>query len=193
MFDRFMQELQPQSDTTIVDVGVTNDSRIDSNFFEKLYPHNHSVTAVGLEDASFLEIQHPGMKFVRADGLQLPFADKTFDIAVSWAVIEHVGSRENQKQFLKELCRVAKRCCVTTPNRWYPIEFHTLLPLVHWLPPETFRSICKSLGKEFFAQEQHLNLLGRDDLFGLAESGMDCRFIPFRLAGSISNLMMIIE
>ncbi len=23
---------------------------------------------------------------------------------------------------------------VTTPNRWFPIEFHTVLPLVHWLP-----------------------------------------------------------
>jgi hypothetical protein len=24
---------------------------------------------------------------------------------------------------------------VTTPNRWFPLEVHTLLPFVHWLPP----------------------------------------------------------
>ena len=23
---------------------------------------------------------------------------------------------------------------VTTPNRWFPLEVHTLLPFVHWLP-----------------------------------------------------------
>jgi hypothetical protein len=24
---------------------------------------------------------------------------------------------------------------VTTPNRWFPLEVHTLRPFVHWLPP----------------------------------------------------------
>ena len=29
---------------------------------------------------------------------------------------------------------MAKAGFVTTPNRWFPIESHTRLPLVHWLP-----------------------------------------------------------
>jgi hypothetical protein len=33
-----------------------------------------------------------------------------------------------------ELCRVSQRVFVTTPNRWFPLEVHTLLPVVHWLP-----------------------------------------------------------
>jgi hypothetical protein len=33
-----------------------------------------------------------------------------------------------------ELCRVARRVFVTTPNRHFPLEVHTLLPFVHWLP-----------------------------------------------------------
>ncbi len=36
---------------------------------------------------------------------------------------------------LAECCRVAHRAAfVTTPNRWFPIEVHTRIPFVHWLP-----------------------------------------------------------
>jgi hypothetical protein len=48
---------------------------------------------------------------------------------------------------------------VTTPNRSFPIEFHTLLPLVHWLPPEYFRKLVVLTGRELFADERNLNLL----------------------------------
>ena len=27
---------------------------------------------------------------------------------------------------------------ISTPNRFYPIEFHTKLPLLHWLPKTFF-------------------------------------------------------
>ena len=44
------------------------------------------------------------------------------------------GGRDGQRQFVAELCRVAQRVFVTTPNRWFPLDPHTLLPFVHWLP-----------------------------------------------------------
>ena len=49
-------------------------------------------------------------------------------------MIEHVGGREQQRRFVEESLRVARRAFITTPNRWFPVEVHTLLPLVHWLP-----------------------------------------------------------
>ena len=69
-----------------------------------------------------------------ADGRDLPFADREFDVAFSNAVVEHVGGRTDQERFVRELCRVAKRIFVTTPNRLFPVDPHTLLPVVHWLP-----------------------------------------------------------
>ena len=130
---------QPTETTTVLDVGVTCDQREDSNFFEKLYPYIHNVTAVGLEDAAFLEQDFPGLTYVKADGLSLPFADNSFDLVVSFAVIEHVGDRQQQRAFVQELCRVGRSVYLTTPNRWYPVEFHSILPLVHWLAPVWFR------------------------------------------------------
>ena len=34
---------------------------------------------------------------------------------------------------------------ITTPNRFYPIEFHTKLPLIHWLPKRIHRFILSKL------------------------------------------------
>ena len=62
----------------------------------------------------------------------LPFADKAFDIAVSNAVLEHVGSVPHQAAFVRELSRVAKRVFISVPNRYFPVEHHTAIPLLHF-------------------------------------------------------------
>ena len=193
MLETFMKVLAPEAATTIVDIGVTCDQRSDSNFFEKLYPHPERITAVGLEDASFLERDFPGLRYVQADALALPFADHEFDIGVSWAVIEHIGNRSRQKQFIEELLRVSRRYFITTPNRWYPIEFHTVLPFLHWLPAQSFRSILKMLKMDFYASEDTLNLLDERALLQMVPPGRKVRKLHFRLFGLISHLIFCVE
>ena len=173
MFQIFMREMAPDGDSTILDVGVTDDdSYALDNCLEALYPWKDRITAAGLEDASHLERLYPGMRFVRITPGPLPFADQSFDFVHSSAVIEHVGSRQNQAAFLAELWRVARRgVFLTTPNRWFPIEVHTVLPLIHWLPPKMFRAALKAVGKDFYATEENLNLLSEADLMRLAAQG----------------------
>jgi hypothetical protein len=60
--------------------------------------------------------------------------DCAFDVAFSNAVVEHVGEQDEQRRFVHELCRVAERVFVTTPNRFFPLEVHSLVPFAHWLP-----------------------------------------------------------
>ena len=178
----------------ILDIGVTNDASDDSNFFEKLYPFPWQITAVGLEDASFLEDQYPGLAFVKADACDLPFSDQKFDFAFCSAVIEHVGSRHRQKQLILEAVRVARVIMISTPNKWYPIEFHTLTPLLHWLPPNVFRSFLKITGRNFFAKEANLNLLSAKSIEVMClDEGLYFKAYHQKLFGIVSNLVYVVS
>ena len=194
MFHMFMAEFAPTQQDSVLDVGVTADrSYAHANYFEALYPFKGSITAAGVQDASFLEKLHPGVKFVFADGCALPFASGSFDLVHSSAVLEHVGGRQNQARMISECLRVARRgVCMTTPNPGFPIEFHTLLPLVHWLPAPMFRYILRTLGYDFLAKEAHLNLISERELRELvrAASGWRFRIASPRLFGWRSNLVL---
>ena len=189
MFESVMALARPAASTLVLDVGVTTeDQHVESNFFEKLYPHKSSLTALGLGDGAALEKAYPGLCYVQGDGLEMPFDDLSFDLVVSFAVVEHLGGRERQRAFIAELCRVGKTVCVTTPNRWYPVEFHTAVPLLHWLPPKQFRKILAAFGKSFYAEESNLNLLDAAALRSFFPNGMLVER-HYRLLGIVSNLL----
>jgi hypothetical protein len=154
-FRLFMEAFAPEARTTIVDVGVVDSgfgegggASATHNFLEAMYPWRGQITAVGPGELPNFHRAFPEVTSVRADGLDLPFADHEFDIAFSNAVVEHVGSEEAQRTFVGELCRVARRVYVTTPNRWFPVDVHTLLPVVHWLPEGPRNSFLGRLGNE---------------------------------------------
>jgi hypothetical protein len=157
----FLDLLAPGPETTVVDVGVTDapfGAGSSDNFFEAMYPWPERVTAVGNTELDRFVAAFPRVRAVHADGRALPFGDGEFELGFSNAVVEHVaGGREGQRRFVHELCRVARRVFVTTPNRWFPLEVHTLLPFVHWLPAGVrdrvipFEDVLDPLGPKAFA------------------------------------------
>ena len=91
--------------------------------------------------------------------------DFSSDLVVSNATIEHVGNTLNQKKMLKNIIKLTKKIFVlTTPNKFYPIELHTKIPLIHWFPKSIYRKILKFLGLSFYADEKNLNLLSVNEL-----------------------------
>jgi SAM-dependent methyltransferase len=165
----FLGELQPTASTTILDVGVDEVGFGDEslfgcgthNFFEELYPWRSSITALGLQDGTGVRARYPEITYVQGDACALPFEDGAFDVVFSNAVIEHVGDVERQRSFVAEALRVGSRVFLTTPNRWFPIELHTRLPLVHWLP-KAYAGRAYDLAGKSWARENHL--LGSADL-----------------------------
>ena len=84
---------------------------------------------------------------------------------MSNATIEHEGNTLNQKKMLKNVIKLTKKNFVlTTPNKFYPIELHTKIPLIHWFPKSIYRKILKFLGLSFYADEKNLNLLSVNEL-----------------------------
>lgn len=160
MYERVLRLAQPGPQTSVLDVGTTPDLELPyNNFFERWYPHPGRVTACSIEDCSSLERHFPGLTFRRIDGDRLPFADSEFDLALSFAVLEHVGGEESQRRFVAELARVTRSFVLYTPYRYFPIEMHTFMPLTHWLPADVYRPMWRRLGLAFWAEERNLNLL----------------------------------
>jgi len=130
------------------------------NFLEEMYPWPERITALGLHEGAGFRARYPGIRYVQGDACALPFTDGEFDIVFSNAVVEHVGDRERQRALVSEALRVGRRAFITTPNRWFPVEVHTRLPFVHWLPDALSHPAYRALGKDF-ATENHL-LSGRE-------------------------------
>ena len=152
------EELRPSADTTVLDVGADElgfgegDGCATMNFFEELYPWPERITALGLHDGAGFRATYPHIPYVQGDACALPFEDGAFDIVFSNAVIEHVGGRDRQRQLVSEAIRVGRRVFITTPNRRFPVEVHTRLPLVHWLPDALSHRAYDLTGREIGAE-----------------------------------------
>ncbi len=159
----FLDELQPTPDTSVLDVGADELGFGEGagcgtlNFFEERYPWPERITALGLHDGEGFRARYPGIPYVQGDACDLPFEDGAFDVVFSNAVIEHVGGRERQRRLVSEAIRVGRRVFITTPNRLFPVEVHTRLPLVHWLPDALAHRAYRAAGKEFATDVQLLS------------------------------------
>jgi len=76
------------------------------------------------------------IQFLLANGISMPFKDETFTIVICNQVIEHIPSH-HQLNLVKEIYRVLGKdglVYVATPNKFWPIEPHTKLPLISYFP-----------------------------------------------------------
>lgn len=71
------------------------------------------------------------------------YADRSFDVAFSNSVIEHVFTWENQQAMAREVQRVAAAHWVQTPNFWFPMEPHFHVPGWQWMPLSIRASLVK--------------------------------------------------
>jgi len=183
VYSIFVTMCTPSENDTIIDIGVTPDESLkESNFFEQFYPYKNKITAVSIEDASFLEQKYNGLKFVQIEKNEnFPFQDNEFDILFCNAVIEHVGSREEQCFFISECIRISKKFFFQTPNRYFPLEMHTIIPFLHWLPMKYFRKILKLLKKDFFASEENLNLFTWKELHQMVAAALPEQYVDTKI------------
>ncbi len=161
---RFVETFPMTPTMKILDVGFSEKeySPVD-NFLEKHYPYPENITALGIDTPEEFPQRYPKVRVVQYDGATFPFADASFDVCWSNAVLEHVGDKDRQLLFLREVQRVAKHAFLTTPNKHFPIEIHTRTPLLHFLPKRYFDTYLTRTGKAW-ATGDYMHLLSARDI-----------------------------
>ncbi|OGO03259.1 MAG: hypothetical protein A2Y72_01000 [Chloroflexi bacterium RBG_13_53_26] len=130
------------------------------------------VTAVDISGEHISHCQdkygRDGITFLRADGIELPFKDNTFDVVLSFQVMEHIEPR-NVLDYFSEIRRVLRRggvVLVSTPNRR-----KRLLPLQKPWNPEHKReyddSNLENLLERVFGQVKISGLCGSEDIVAI--------------------------
>lgn len=133
--------LQRQETCSIIDVGglpaywrafgtdIVESGRVSITLVNLAYEDGHTASLTAGERKAFA--------FHTGDGRRLDgFADKSFDLAHSNSVIEHVGRWADMCAMAAEIRRVARQHFVQTPYWGFPIEPHNRTPLFHWLPEQ---------------------------------------------------------
>jgi hypothetical protein len=140
-FALFIQRLSPNLSDRLLDVGGT------PSFWASHAPVVGSIHTLNIYpeqlDPQFAASHH--ISVLVGDGCKLQMADKSYDIAFSNSVIEHVQTFERQFAFATEIRRVGSAVWVQTPARECWFESHYLAPFIHWLP----KSLQKKLVRYF--------------------------------------------
>jgi hypothetical protein len=199
MYQWLVNKLGKVQNLKVLDHGSTPDTdRLDSNCFVKWFIEDGAETyAASPEIIDHLPQFIPKLKVIKWDLLDQSEID--FDLIMSSAVIEHVGTSRQQFLYIQKLLHYSRSVCLTTPNRYHWLEFHTKIPFLHWLPKKIHRTLLKILEFQFWAKEENLNLLSEKDIISLLDqlkrSGLNFVYDIYKpkFLGMVSNLVFLIR
>ncbi|MBN1529658.1 MAG: class I SAM-dependent methyltransferase [Thermoleophilaceae bacterium] len=191
LFDSLVARLGPP--ISILDVGGTVE------FWERRGWADRPGVSITLLNLGDQDQRHDNVRPMVGDATNLAdFADGQFDVAFSNSVIEHLFSLEAQSRMAHEVQRVAKAHWVQTPNFWFPVEPHFLVPAWHWLPEDARVAILRRRGVGWagrcpdadFAREivREHRLMRRAELSRLFPSS---RIVPERMFGLVKSWIAI--
>jgi SAM-dependent methyltransferase len=161
-YDRYRRTMRPGRGERLLDLGCGGGWSL-----ARLDPDAH-VTGVDLAPRDGFD--RPNQRFVAAGACELPFEEGSFDLAYSNSLIEHIEV-ERRREFANEVRRVATRYWIQTPNYWFPIEPHALLPGVQFIP-ERARRIAWLASPRGIEYEASLQLIRESELGALFPEAM---------------------
>jgi hypothetical protein len=131
-FELFERLVEPMPrPLRILDIGGTNE------FWEQRGWADRDDVEIVTANLEAEEQLHENIHPVVADATDLSrYDDASFDITFSNSVIEHLFMYDAQAAMAREVQRVGKAYWVQTPNYWFPVEPHFLVPGWQWLPEQ---------------------------------------------------------
>jgi SAM-dependent methyltransferase len=190
MLEHFVAVMRPVSSTTVIDFGVSEEVNDEANILEQYYAFPEQITCAGIGNGDAVRKAFPKVHYRSIRPHEpLPFAEHEFDIAFSNAVFEHLGSDENRQRTLRDLLRVAKRVYLTVPNGWFPVEHHTGIPLLHYVPA-LFRRVLRHTGLAYWSDPHNMDFMTKRRMLALRppDRKFETAYCGIRLGPASSNI-----
>ena len=180
----------------ILDIGTTSDTEnISSNFIIKNLKNVKNFYSISDQLITLPFFKKKLQKSIIENFSEYEIENFKSDLVVSNATIEHVGNYNNQKAMVSNMIKLSKKMVIiSTPYRYHPLEFHTKIPFIHWLPKKIHRMILKKFNLVFYSKEENLNLLSRSDLSSFIKNEKirsEFKYIKFLFLRS--NLIFILK
>lgn len=129
---KFWEELEFLAEHAVPGMNVLDIGCGNGRFYPLLKERGVEYTGVDNSLGLLKEARHafPNTVFVEADATALPFPDRSFDVAFSFATLHHVPSRALREKFIQEAARVLKpgsTFALSVWELWTPKYFGKLL------------------------------------------------------------------
>ena len=178
----------------ILDIGTTADNSESSNLIIKNLKNYETYKSISNQKITSNLFSKKLKKSITEDFTSNQLEEFRSDVIISNATIEHVGNKKHQLKMLKNIIKLTKKIfIVITPNRLHPIEFHTKIPFIHWLPKKIHRQILSVIGQKYLSEEKNLNLLKKNNLVNMMKNFKNIefkfRFVKFLMINS--NIILI--
>jgi len=96
---------------------------------------NEAENVVGVDIRFLNNIRYNGkIRLIVADGRELPFKNGQFDLVSLFSVLEHIPDMDGA---VREAFRGLRRnggMLIQLPNEFFPVDLHSGLPLINYLP-----------------------------------------------------------
>ena len=132
----FHHLMQPASTLRVLDLGaqIDPDNAYGGQFIDR-YPWKAALSALNIRRNMSSASARAIPRSRRGSATPAPSLGPISSSTSSGATpSSSTWAGADQQKMAQEIMRVGRRWFVTTPNRWYPFEFHLRLPLVTWLP-----------------------------------------------------------
>lgn len=180
---------------SVTDIGTTSDDEFgSSNLIIKSLKNLIDYKSISNQEINFEIFKKSLNKSITSDFSDTEIKQFSSDLIISSATIEHVGCLENQKKMIDNIIKLTNKIFViTTPNKFYPIEFHTKIPILHWLPNKVFSKILSLLGNKQLSSIDNLNLLSKSKIVEILDelNFRNYKFEYIKLFLIKSNIILI--
>ena len=141
----------------ILDIGGTQ------NYWEMMDytdPNLIQVTLINIDDK---KVTLPNFAAIKMNALDLNIFKFDCDIIFSHSLIEHI----DHEKFAEIVVRSEKPYFIQTPNKYFPMEPHFLIPLLQFLPLQLKFWLVRKYRKELESEVKSINLLSKEKLKNL--------------------------